>query len=450
MNFSATLRVSVAVMLTAIAPAAAWGATIYATDFEQSEGYSLGGLNGQQSWTADTDTTVQGGQKSSGDQGVQMTADGSYTGQFNLMASLALTDPSGTYSQVTIAQDVMVTAPDEAEYLVATMDGTTRTNSVVFNYWGGITVNGVYTGASWVVGGWQALEMTLNFAAGTMDVTYGGTLIADDVAFEAAGGVDSLLLATDDYLFAGSSMYYDKLSITGESGPPSVPPVADAGGPYCAQATSWDGATVSLDGSASYDPDGLNDPTAIVGYEWDLNLAVDSNGDGNPANDVDATGALVSATFPVGQRDISLTVVDNDLLRSAPDVTTVTVSEISVAIDIKPGAFPNTINLASRGAIPVAFLSSPGFDAATIDPSTVTLRGEDFTSGLIKLKGNKNPQPMASLVDVDGDGDLDLLVHLDTQILATYELTSVCTMGALTNAGFVVSGSDTIQLVQAP
>ena len=214
MHLSATLRVIAVVVVMAVAPAAAWGVTIYATDFEQSEGYSLGGLNGQQGWTGDVDTTVQSGDKSSGDWAVQMAADGSYTSQFNDMAKRTFTDPSGTYALVTIAQDVKVTATDEAEYLVATMDGATRTNSVVFSFGGGILVNGSYTGYNWLVGSWRTLTMTLDFDAETMDVDYSGTLIADDVSFEASGGLTELLLATDDYVGSGSSMYYDKLSIT--------------------------------------------------------------------------------------------------------------------------------------------------------------------------------------------------------------------------------------------
>ena len=36
-----------------------------------------------------------------------------------------------------------------------------------------------------------------------------------------------------------------------------------------------------------------------------------------------------------------------------------------VAIDIKPGSYPNSINLKSNGKVPVAILSSPTFDATT-------------------------------------------------------------------------------------
>jgi hypothetical protein len=46
---------------------------------------------------------------------------------------------------------------------------------------------------------------------------------------------------------------------------------------------------------------------------------------------------------------------------------------ISAAIDIKPGSFPNSINLGSGGTVPVAILSSITFDAMKVDPLTVTL-----------------------------------------------------------------------------
>ena len=153
--------------------------------------------------------------------------------------------------------------------------------------------------------------------------------------------------------------------------------------------------------------------------------------------------------FPIGQTEISLIVIDEHCLKSEPDVTTVTVSIIDVAIDIKPGSFPNSINLGSHGVIPVAFLTDEQFDASTIDPQTVTLRGEDLTDGLVKLRGKKDAVPMAELEDVDGDGDLDLVVHLDTEKLAEYEVEAICEIGALTYDGYVVSGSDTVRVVPA-
>ncbi len=48
---------------------------------------------------------------------------------------------------------------------------------------------------------------------------------------------------------------------------------------------------------------------------------------------------------------------------------------LPVAIDVKPGSAENTINLRSAGAVLVAILSSPTFDALTVDPATVALAG---------------------------------------------------------------------------
>ncbi|MBC8205908.1 MAG: FG-GAP repeat protein [Kiritimatiellales bacterium] len=219
-------------------------------------------------------------------------------------------------------------------------------------------------------------------------------------------------------------------------------PVADAGGPYVENAISWVGGRVTLDGLDSYDPDG-----GALTYEWDLNLAWDSDSDGNPSNDVDETSGTAVYLFDIGQTDIALVVRNETGLASEPDITSVTVSFMEVEIDIKPGSDINSINMGSHGVIPVAFLTDETFDASTIDPLTVTLRGEDFSDGLVELRGKKDVKPMASLVDVDDDSDLDLLVKLDTEKLSEYEVEAECTLGALTYDGYVVSGSDTIHVV---
>ena len=115
---------------------------------------------------------------------------------------------------------------------------------------------------------------------------------------------------------------------------------------------------------------------------------------------------------------------------------------ISVAIDIKPGAFPNTINLGSNGVVPVAILSTPTFDARTVNPTSVSLGG-----AAVRLKGKGTP--MASLQDVNGDGLVDLVVHVETQ---AFELTAGDTRAFLegkTFGGAQVIGSDSVRIVPA-
>jgi len=84
---------------------------------------------------------------------------------------------------------------------------------------------------------------------------------------------------------------------------------------------------------------------------------------------------------------------------------------LTVEIDIKPGSYPNAINLGSNGVIPLAILSSPSFDAACVDPATVSLSG----SG-VAVRG-KASRLMASMADVNNDQLLDLVLHVETENL---------------------------------
>ena len=112
-----------------------------------------------------------------------------------------------------------------------------------------------------------------------------------------------------------------------------------------------------------------------------------------------------------------------------------------VLIDIKPGSYPNSINLGSNGVVPVAILGAEYFDAATVNPSTVTLAG----SG-VKVKGHSGNS--GSLEDVNGDGYLDLVVQVYTENLelATGDMNAV--LNAYTYAGLAITGSDSIRIVK--
>lgn len=156
------------------------------------------------------------------------------------------------------------------------------------------------------------------------------------------------------------------------------------------------------------------------------------------------TDPVLGYQFPIGITEVSLIVTDSSGEGDTDD-TTVTVTFIDVAIDIKPGSDPNSINLGSHGVVPVAFLTTLDFDASTIDPSAVTLAGRDF-SGLVKLRGKKQ-EPMSNWEDVDGDEDLDLVVHLMTENLTLDPESVICVLGALTYDGFVVQGEDSVNIV---
>jgi len=113
---------------------------------------------------------------------------------------------------------------------------------------------------------------------------------------------------------------------------------------------------------------------------------------------------------------------------------------IIVTIDIKPGSFPNSINLGSGGTVPVAIFSTPAFDARTVDPATVTL-----ASAPAKLKGKA--AVMASFEDVNADGLLDLVVHVSTEALQLTAGDSEAVLEGKTFGGTAIRGTDSIRVV---
>lgn len=78
----------------------------------------------------------------------------------------------------------------------------------------------------------------------------------------------------------------------------------------------------------------------------------------------------------------------------------------SVPIDIQPQNFPNVIDLGSTSLLPVAILSTAGFDATRIIPWSVNLAGSSLQGKAHHLRPVK-----ARRHDVNGDGRRDLLVE---------------------------------------
>jgi len=121
---------------------------------------------------------------------------------------------------------------------------------------------------------------------------------------------------------------------------------------------------------------------------------------------------------------------------------TVTLSDITVTgcpywtdvtIDIKPGSDPNSINLKSKGVVPVAVLTADEFDATTVDPATV-------------LFADASPVRWA-LEDVDGDGDVDLVLHFKTQNLGLDADSTEATLTGSTYDGQDIQGTDGVRIV---
>lgn len=106
-----------------------------------------------------------------------------------------------------------------------------------------------------------------------------------------------------------------------------------------------------------------------------------------------------------------------------------------ISIDIKPGSDPNSINLKSKGVVPVAVLTTGEFDAATIDPATVVFAGAAPVRWTTE--------------DVDGDGDMDMLFHFKTQALNLNENSTSATLTGETSDGKHIRGTDAVRIVPA-
>jgi cell wall-associated NlpC family hydrolase len=111
---------------------------------------------------------------------------------------------------------------------------------------------------------------------------------------------------------------------------------------------------------------------------------------------------------------------------------------IPVAIDIKPGETPNSINPKSHGKIPVAILSSPTFDAvAQIDQTSLTFGHS----------GDEISLAFCNTEDVNSDGRLDLVCHFDTQNTAFVSGDTVGVLKGMTTGGIPVRGTDLVTIV---
>lgn len=177
-----------------------------------------------------------------------------------------------------------------------------------------------------------------------------------------------------------------------------------------------------------FDPVGLKDnggPTQTIALQ-----------PGSPAIDAIATGVNgCGTTITTDQRGVSrpqgagCDIGAFELVQQA----------LMVRIDIKPGEFPNVIDLGSKGKIPVAVLSAADFNAPQ-QVATPTLR-----------LGRTGSEPSVAFCsapqDVNNDGLLDVLCHFSAQKTG-FQLGD--TQGVLTGetvGGVPIRGTDSIVVV---
>jgi hypothetical protein len=113
---------------------------------------------------------------------------------------------------------------------------------------------------------------------------------------------------------------------------------------------------------------------------------------------------------------------------------------VTVAIDIKPGSGPNSINPKSKGKIPVAILSTTDFNAPKMvdrDSLTFGSTGDEPSLAFCNPKGE----------DINGDGLKDLVCHFYTEDTAFECGNTEGVLNGMTMDGTPIGGRDSVRIV---
>lgn len=153
-------------------------------------------------------------------------------------------------------------------------------------------------------------------------------------------------------------------------------------------------------------------------------------------------GALPTDTYSLEVTRVGVTTVlaqDQKIQDIPPQPYVVTVMA-PIAIDIRPGDFPNNINRKSKGKIPVAILSTRVFSAPTrVDTSSLTFGRTGDEASLVFCSGAE---------DVNRDGLLDLVCHFDTQRLGFEANDNHGVLKGRSVQGIPFMGTDSIVIVK--
>ncbi len=291
--------------------------------------------------------------------------------------------------------------------------------------------------------------------SGVLRVTSGGTVEVTPIPAPGAcpanpedpppPGVGVLRIRTNDVLEGSGTI---KACVHNQGG---ILTPGDSPGPMLILGSYTGGPgsqlVLEIDANGAHDSlqvrDGLTlDPASQILILIDPNLQV-TPGQSFPLVQSDTGAALTVVGTPTGGFQVQSTPEFAPVtpeIRLEP-VTTPILGTLTVAIDIKPGSFPNSINRGSAGAIPVAILSSATIDATQVDPATVTLAG-----AAVRLIG-KGSREACSASDVNGDGRLDLVCHIAADELQLQEGDTVALLKGTTYSGAAIEGQDSVRIV---
>jgi hypothetical protein len=250
-----------------------------------------------------------------------------------------------------------------------------------------------------------------------------------DIALDSMGNVYVTGNSGEDYATIaydsnGNQLWEARYPNGGWNGLPGYPRQQD-----CAIAVDSSGIVYVTGGSYAV---GIYGDYATVAYDTNGNQIWEATYDG-PGNDYDRSVAIaidpVDNVYVTGYSTGDGTGNDYATIKYGRSLT------VNVDIDIKPGSDPNSINLKSKGVIPVAILTTGAFDATRVDGRTVQFGPEKI-----------NPAHYA-LEDVDWDGDLDMMFHFRTQETGiAYGDTEAVLIGE-TDEGKKIKGTDSIRTI---
>jgi len=238
---------------------------------------------------------------------------------------------------------------------------------------------------------------------------------------------DDILLLSPGLSFSGLSDFFDEVRTSRPPCPPGVGLLCGFLDTQLNLPGTNDGAGAATNnGSFSFfemshpldSADNLNDfsltPGSTVGFNLLVNLS--------SVTPFCSSDCLASTPFPSsgGRGDI-----------------VIALAVLSVAIDVKPDGFPNSINPRSMGKIPVAILTTDTFDAASVDPNTVRFG----------RNGAEASPVQSALEDVDGDGDIDMILHFNTQDTGIQCGDTSASLTGKSFGGQAIGGSDSVNTV---
>jgi hypothetical protein len=121
-----------------------------------------------------------------------------------------------------------------------------------------------------------------------------------------------------------------------------------------------------------------------------------------------------------GDHQICVTAYGTDVGGSGCVTECVTIHVVEeVQIDIKPGSWPNPLQLLKKGVLPVAVCGTEDFDVTTIDPATIRLTMNGMGVAPLRWSYEDVATPWMGEPcgghDLNGDGYLDLTLKFDAQ-----------------------------------